>query len=228
MERGGDEEIVKLLRDIRQNQKKGGGNPKGGGFLTKIPIVGACIGMIPLVDKIPVLGPMCFGKADHPDPSGQISGTYTPWNEDGCFSGKIFGASCCGIAFKKPQLPCCNCNPCGCIKCSLPILCNPELEGVGFDCPWAFHLCLPQLTCCHVSMRIPVFHLLGWNPGCMCCMEGCGGIPISFLPCFCKTLSCGQYEDIDGNANRDVKGGETAVEAPIADTAVEAAIEAQV
>jgi hypothetical protein len=58
MERGGDEEIVKLLRDIRENQGRGFLNPSGGGYLTKIPLLGACIGMIPLVDKIPLLGPI--------------------------------------------------------------------------------------------------------------------------------------------------------------------------
>ena len=56
----------------------------------------------------------------------------------------------------------------------------------------------------------------------MCCMDGCKGIPIFCLPSCFKALFCGQYEDIDGNANRDVKGGE---EPPIPDSAVEAAIE---
>jgi hypothetical protein len=225
IERGGNEETIELLKDIRQTQGASSSNPKNGGYLTRIPIAGELIGMTPLVDKIPLLGPMCFGKAA-PGPSGQLPGTYTPWNDGGCCSGKKFGARFCGIAFKKP--PCCDC--CDCIQCSLPVPCNPDLQDAGFDCSlcgcWSglCHLWLPQLTCCHVSMLIPVFHLLGWNPGCMCCMDGCKGIPIFCLPSCFKALFCGQYEDIDEGANSDVKGGG---EPPTADSVVEAAIEAQ-
>jgi hypothetical protein len=236
MERGGEDEILSLLKAIhqdRQGQSASFLKPKGGGYLTQIPIVGTCIGMIPLVDKIPLLGPMLFGKAaPNPNPSGKLTGTYEPWNEGGCRSGKLFGASGCGIAFKKPH-PNLQCD---CCPCSMPVLCNGELKGVGFDCslcdPWP-GVCsrwTPSgaLTCCHISMRIPVFHLFAWNPGCMCCMEGCEGIQISWLPSCFKALYCGHYEDIDGDANHKpdhLRG--TVNEPPIANTAVEAAIEAQ-
>jgi hypothetical protein len=66
--------------------------------------------------------------------------------------------------------------------------------------------CLPFMSCCHISVNVPAGYCMGWMPGCICCKDGCKGIPIFCLAQLFKLVCCAANEEKDPKENRGKKG----------------------
>jgi hypothetical protein len=93
-------EILALLKDIDARLKSGGApgsvsmmrsGGKKGGLLVQIPVLGSVVRRIPMIEQIPILGPMCCappqkgaeGGSPDQDPGGsEYHNTYSHWNDD--------------------------------------------------------------------------------------------------------------------------------------------------
>ena len=66
--------------------------------------------------------------------------------------------------------------------------------------------CLPFMSCCHISVNVPAGYCMGWMPGCICCKDGCKGIPIFCLAQLFQLVCCAANEEKDPKKNRGTKG----------------------